>query len=298
MQRCNQFSAQLFRNDSEARNVPVLCSFTEDGAVNDFCTDIWNNCGDIPILNSLFVRLVQGKDHFSFDTSPTKLTNEWKSRGDFCEAFGSSSADESMCFDGKKAIFRTAGAPRPIKGLCLEKVGHGSYINMIPHPDESNRVFVSNQKGKIWLVTVPEVGSKEILKTDESKPFLDLTNQVLLDPESGLMGITFHPNFKQNGRFFVSYNCDKLQHEGCQGRCSCNTDLNCDPSRILPNNGIEPCRYHYVVAEFTGNGTASKPYLVHILGFNRGKFLTVLWPGFSHNISMLIMNNRQKLLMQ
>lgn len=152
---------------------------------------------------------------------------------------------------------------------------------MIPHPDQSNRVFVCNQEGKIWLVTIPEVGSKEILKMDESKPFLDLTNQVLLDRESGLMGITFHPNFERNGRFFVSYNCDKLQHERCQGRCSCNTDLNCDPSKILPNNGIEPCRYHYVVAEFTANGTASKPYLVHMhLRLLQRKILTILWPCF------------------
>ncbi|KAL8091547.1 hypothetical protein AgCh_033974 [Apium graveolens] len=258
--RCNQFSAQLFRIESEARNVPVLCYFTETGDLDDFCTDIWNNCGDIPILNSPFIKL-QRKDHFSFNTSLTKLENEWKSRGYFCEAFGSSSADEYTCFDGKNAIYGIARAPQSIKGLCLEKVGHGSYINMIPHPDNSNRVFVSNLKGKIWLSTIPQVGSKEILKMDELKPFLDLTNQVLLDPESGLMGITFHPNFEQNGRFFVSYICDKLRHEGCQGRCSCNTDIYCDPSKILPNNGIKPCQYHYVVAEFTANGSASKPYL-------------------------------------
>ncbi|WOG95187.1 hypothetical protein DCAR_0414493 [Daucus carota subsp. sativus] len=172
-----------------------------------------------------------------------------------------SSVDESMCFDGKNAIFGTAIAPQPIKGLCLEKVGHGSYINMIPDPNVSNRVFVSNQEGKIWLVTMPEAESTEILKMDESKPFLDLTNQVLLDPESGLMGIACHPNFGRNGRFFVSFVCDKLRHEGCQGRCSCNTDVNCNPSKILPENGIEPCRYHYVVAEYTANGTASERYL-------------------------------------
>lgn len=115
LQRCNHFSAKLYQIDSEARNVPVLCDFTENGALYDFCTDVWNNCGDIPILNSPFVRPLQGKDHFSFDTSATKLTNQWKSRGCFCDEFGNSSVDGSMCFDGKRAIFGTARAPQPIK---------------------------------------------------------------------------------------------------------------------------------------------------------------------------------------
>lgn len=142
---------------------------------------------------------------------------------------------------------------------------------MIPHPDGSNRVFLSNQQGLIWLVNIPEVESKGFLDVDELKLFIDLTDHVLFGTDYGLMGITFHPKFEQNGRFFASFNCDKLQHRGCQGRCACNTDVNCDPSTLNPDNGIQPCQYHIVVSEFTANNSASKHSLVHFLAFSRYK---------------------------
>ncbi|KAF6137494.1 hypothetical protein GIB67_031773 [Kingdonia uniflora] len=44
-----------------------------------------------------------------------------------------------------------------------------------------------------------------------------------------------------------------------QGRCSCNSNVNCDPSKLGPDNGGQPCQYHSVISEFTANGTTSKP---------------------------------------
>ncbi|KAJ7956319.1 HIPL1 protein [Quillaja saponaria] len=132
---------------------------------------------------------------------------------------------------------------------------------MVPHPDGSNRVFLSNQPGKIWLATIPSEQSNMNSKVMEAKPFLDITDNVLFGTEFGLMGMAFHPNFVQNGRFFLSYNCDKLKHPRCSGRCACNTDVACDPARLGSDNGISPCQYLNVVAEFTVNGTASKPSL-------------------------------------
>src|SRR5262249_10063960 len=35
--------------------------------------------------------------------------------------------------------------------------------------------------------------------------FLDITSRVLLGSEQGLLGLTFHPRFEGNGRFFVNY---------------------------------------------------------------------------------------------
>lgn len=35
-------------------------------------------------------------------------------------------------------------------------------------------------------------------------PFFDISDQILLDIQYGLMGMAFHPNFMQNGRFFLS----------------------------------------------------------------------------------------------
>lgn len=135
---------------------------------------------------------------------------------------------------------------------------------MVAHPDGSDRVFLSNQAGKIWLATIPEHGSGGTLELDESNPFLDLTDEVIFDTELGLMGLAFHPNFTTNGRFFVSYNCDKLQSATCSGRCSCNSDIGCDPSKLGTDNGAQPCQYQTVVAEFTANDSSTTPSTVYI----------------------------------
>lgn len=130
---------------------------------------------------------------------------------------------------------------------------------MVPHPDGSNRAFLSNQAGKIWLATIPDRGSGGTLGIDEANPFLDLTDQVHYDTELGMMGIAFHPNFTTNGRFFVSYNCDRLQSLSCSGRCSCNSDAGCDPSKLGNDRGAQPCQYQAVVAEYTANSSSTTP---------------------------------------
>ncbi len=36
-------------------------------------------------------------------------------------------------------------------------------------------------------------------------PFLDITSLVLSGNERGLLGLAFHPDYEENGRFFVAY---------------------------------------------------------------------------------------------
>ncbi|PWA73783.1 six-bladed beta-propeller, TolB-like protein [Artemisia annua] len=158
-------------------------------------------------------------------------------------------------------VTNNISAPQPPKGLCLEKLGNSSYIHMVPYPDGLNHVFVCNQKGKIWLAVVPDVGSSQSLMIDESEPFLDLSDQVQFGTEMGLMSMAFHPNFTKNGRFFVSFNCDKFQQPGCEGRCSCNTDVGCDPSQLESLQECYPCQFHVAIAEFTANGTTTSSKL-------------------------------------
>ncbi|GER32285.1 HIPL1 protein [Striga asiatica] len=147
----------------------------------------------------------------------------------------------------------------PPTGLCLEKIGNGSYINMAPHPDGSSRAFFSNLAGKVWLASIPEQDSGEVMGLDESSPFVDLTDQVYLDTNFGMMGLAFHPDFAVNGRFFASYNCDREKSPACGGRCTCNSDVNCDPSTIQVPGAGEVCRYQSVIAEYSANGTGSSP---------------------------------------
>ncbi|KAM1681927.1 hypothetical protein COP2_040197 [Malus domestica] len=264
--RCDPFSGELFTVDPVIRPVPVLCNSTvssnssqSKAAVTDFCSTVWDTCQNVSILNSPFNPSLQGGPPAK--TNASELTKLWQSKSAFCSAFGGASSDESVCFNGEPVTLNDSGIPIPPHGLCLEKIGNGSYLNMVAHPDGSNRAFFSTQEGKIWLATIPEDGSGGVMGLDESNPFVDLTDEVHFDTEFGMMGMAFHPNFAQNGRFFASFNCDKVKWPGCTGRCSCNSDVDCDPSKLGSDNGAQPCQYQSVVAEYTANGTASQPSL-------------------------------------
>ncbi|KAJ9554457.1 hypothetical protein OSB04_018502 [Centaurea solstitialis] len=263
---CDQFSANLFTVESQARSVPVLCDSPKsaDSALlkqseTSFCTNVWDTCQNIPMRNSPFAPSLQGAGGLPQNTS-SKLTDLWQSRNDFCTAFGGAPDESTQCFNGRPITLNSTQIPVPPRGMCLEKLGDKGYINMAAHPDGSDRAFFSDLPGKIWLATIPSHGSREPLGLDESSPFVDLTDQVKFDTVFGLMGIAFHPKFAENGRFFASFNCDKEKSSTCSGRCGCNSDVGCDPSKIGSSGRDErPCQYHNVVAEYTVNGTSSNP---------------------------------------
>jgi glucose/arabinose dehydrogenase len=85
--------------------------------------------------------------------------------------------------------------------LKLVADGFVSPIGVVAAPDKSERLFVIDQIGKIWIID--SGGSK--LPT----PFLDVTSIMIpLTPnfdERGLLGLAFHPDYKTNGRLFVYY---------------------------------------------------------------------------------------------
>ncbi len=64
--------------------------------------------------------------------------------------------------------------------------------------DGSNRIFVVEQAGKIKVFP----NQKNINTT---KTFLDITDRVTSGGETGLLGLAFHPDFKNNGYFYVNY---------------------------------------------------------------------------------------------
>jgi glucose/arabinose dehydrogenase len=65
--------------------------------------------------------------------------------------------------------------------------------------DGSGRLFLLELGGKIWILDGTSV---------LAEPFLDLTGKVSTQEENGLLGLTFHPRFSQNGRFYVYYTRD------------------------------------------------------------------------------------------
>ncbi len=64
--------------------------------------------------------------------------------------------------------------------------------------DGTNRLFVVEQSGRIYVFdNNPSTSSKKI--------FLDITNKVLSGGEQGLLGLAFHPDYKNNGFFYINY---------------------------------------------------------------------------------------------
>ncbi|XP_021747995.1 HIPL1 protein-like [Chenopodium quinoa] len=271
---CDPFAAELFKakagNQKQQKPVPGLCNSTDSGkshsskqSTSSFCSTVWNTCKDISILKSPFAPSLQGgaKGPAPIASNLSTLADLWQSEKTFCDVFGASPDNDSVCFAGEpvKLNNNSSETDVPPKGLCLEKIDAGSYISMAPHPDGSNRAFFSNLPGKIWLATIPEQDSVEKLDLDESDPFVDLTDQVLFDTIFGMLGMAFHPDFAHNGRFFASYNCDRLKSPECAGRCACNSDVDCDPSKFNTSGSSTPCQYQSVIAEYTANGSSSNP---------------------------------------
>ncbi|KAI3938693.1 hypothetical protein MKW92_014014 [Papaver armeniacum] len=262
--QCHQFSWDLFGGNLGTRSVPTLCTVSANTALsktssNNFCSKVWDACQTTSILNSPFAPSLRSKIEVAVRSTSSKLADLWNSNTSFCKAFGGSPDDGLVCFNGTTAILRDTADPQPPNGICLEQVANGSYLDMTAHPDGSNRVFLASQQGKIWLVNVPEEGTGEAMVLDESNPFVDLSETVHVSTELGLMSIAFHPNFAHNCRFFASYNCDRDHWSGCSGRCSCNTDVNCDPSKLHSSYGDRPCQFHTVISEYTANNSGFDP---------------------------------------
>ena len=71
---------------------------------------------------------------------------------------------------------------------------------MIIPDDGTQRRFLVEQKGRIRILPKDESAST-------AEVFMDFSGHMAVerDFEEGLLGLVFHPKFKENGRFFVYY---------------------------------------------------------------------------------------------
>ncbi|MEM8930986.1 MAG: PQQ-dependent sugar dehydrogenase [Acidobacteriota bacterium] len=87
--------------------------------------------------------------------------------------------------------------------LALMAIAEVSSPTAICHAnDGSDRLFLVDRSG---FITIHDLRTGQTLGT----PFLDIST--LVDSsggEQGLLGLAFHPDFRTNGRFFVSYTVD------------------------------------------------------------------------------------------
>jgi glucose/arabinose dehydrogenase len=72
---------------------------------------------------------------------------------------------------------------------------------IFPDPSNANRLFVIEQAGVIKVFD----NNRNV---SNSTVFLDISDRVLYGGEQGLLGLVFHPNFNQNGYFYVDYVAD------------------------------------------------------------------------------------------
>jgi len=98
--------------------------------------------------------------------------------------------------------------------------------------DDSGRLFVVDRPGIVRLINSDG--------TIQEEPFLDITDRVVaISPgydERGLLGMAFHPNFRNNGKFYVFYNAE-LRDEA---RDNWDSTIRVSEFNILEENKANP----------------------------------------------------------
>jgi glucose/arabinose dehydrogenase len=92
----------------------------------------------------------------------------------------------------------TTQPPDPLQGLALEVIATGlDRPNYITSPAGDDRLFVTERRGGIAIIEGDRLRDER---------FVDLSDRVRASGiEQGLLGLAFHPNYAENGRFFVYF---------------------------------------------------------------------------------------------
>ena len=87
--------------------------------------------------------------------------------------------------------------------VCVKPVATGlrNPLSALHSRDGSGRLFIIEQLGVIRILTANN--------TLLTQPFLDIRSKILISTrrgdERGLLGLAFHPNYRENGKFYVYY---------------------------------------------------------------------------------------------
>ena len=123
-----------------------------------------------------------------------------------------------------------------IPALTLTEVASGFSrpIQVKAAPGDNDRLFVVEQTGKIWIVQNGQVSAEPFLDIQEIVANPDASNGY--HQEQGLLGIAFHPNYAQNGRFFVNYSEGPFSDDNPKGDTHIvEYKRSSDPDKAEPN---------------------------------------------------------------
>lgn len=142
------------------------------------------------------------------------------------------------------------GRPQQFRPILLTHAGDGS-----------NRMFVPNQLGQIYVFENRQ-------DVTESKLFMDISDRVQYkdnENEEGLLGMAFHPKFKENRQFFIYYVTKTQPHTVLVSKFTAKTD---DPNSADPKSEVELLRIPQPFWNHKGGTIAFGPdgYLYVALG--------------------------------
>jgi uncharacterized repeat protein (TIGR03806 family) len=125
---------------------------------------------------------------------------------------------------------RLMGSPDPLPPLELENafpnLRFERPLQILQAGDGTNRMFVVTQRGVIYVFPDRPNATEQ-----ERKVFLDWSKvAALVENEEGMMGLAFHPKFKENGLIYVYYTKRPLQSVLARFRVSKD-----DPDRVDPD---------------------------------------------------------------
>lgn len=101
-----------------------------------------------------------------------------------------------LCFTASCGSSNNTSSSPAVIGTQVIVSGLNSPLDLEQPGDNSGRLFVVEQGGTIRII---QNGS--VLPT----PFLNISSEVIAQDEMGLLGVTFHPSFAANGKFYVNY---------------------------------------------------------------------------------------------
>jgi glucose/arabinose dehydrogenase len=114
-------------------------------------------------------------------------------------------------------IIQTAGSSQINTVEAFPELTFTSPVDLQHAGDGTNRVFVVEQEGVIKVFE----NSHEVT---EYKEFLNITDRVKISGEMGLLGLAFHPDYANNGYFFVNYTTDEPRDRSIISRFQVTSD--------------------------------------------------------------------------
>lgn len=186
--KCSPYAAHVFDAEGSLtdRGFPGLC--------NTFCQTFFSQCKElIPYITTRNINMTSS------------------SAASFCQQ--SQLIDQDYCFPDllTNNILNNRVSIQTVTQegcICVEEVARGlkTPVFVTNAADGSNRLFVGELNG---IVRVHYPNGSVILD-----PFLDIKRQTFNTKadgdERGFLGMTFHPKFKQNQKFYIYYSTQTL----------------------------------------------------------------------------------------